>query len=116
MAHTSASSWAKRRFPHASITALPQVDEEQDVSEMLKAKKIDAFLAGRKHLESIATKSQAVRLLPEQRSQEHFGIAVAKRNRTLERRLNIALRSLKSSGELARLKQKWFVSERFGRR
>lgn len=109
---TTAYAWAKNRFPTARISTRYPPGARGNVIDLLVNGYIDAFLIDRSHLVWIASQSDAVRVLPEQRSHEEFAIAVKKGNDKLLAKLNSALVELHKDGTLRDLKQKWMKGAR----
>lgn len=104
---TTAYAWARTRFPSAKIITSYPPGARGNVIDLLINGYIDAFLIDRSHLIWIASQSDDVRVLPEQRSQEEFAIAVKKGNEQLLATLNSALVKLHKDGTLRDLKHKW---------
>ncbi|MCB0345159.1 MAG: amino acid ABC transporter substrate-binding protein [Bdellovibrionales bacterium] len=104
---TTAYAWAKTRFPTAQILTRYPPGARGNVIDLIVNGYIDAFLIDRSHLVWIASQSEEVRVLPEQRSQEEFAIAVKKGNGKLLDRLNSALVAMYKDGTLHELRDKW---------
>ena len=86
----------------------------EECFDELKAGKVDALVNDRPVNDYYITKNGITNLktLDELLTSEDYGIAVAKNNPQLLKKINAALRKLKGSGEYRKIFDKWFVEVR----
>jgi ABC-type amino acid transport substrate-binding protein len=104
---TTAYQWAKENFPDSNIYDYTKYSDQLAPEELLKFGKIDAYLADRTHLKNLVNNSSQYKLLDGKYTKEPFGIAVKKGNSKLLKDINLAIKTLNESGELAKLTEKF---------
>lgn len=102
--HTTGFQWAKKNV----TGGINQYLKFTTIEDLLLTGKVDAFLGDMVHLKSIANGDQRFKVLKQPLQKESLGIAVNKENSGLMEKINDALKELQKSGELDRIKKKFF--------
>lgn len=105
---------AKKFFPDATYLYL---DSLGSFMQSLDAGKIDAFVVGRAHYNALINEGVKVSCLEKTVGKVEFAFFFPKdfNGSNLATQMNLFLKNLKDSGELDKLKTKWFGAESFER-
>jgi polar amino acid transport system substrate-binding protein len=101
---TTMEIWLKE---HASDATIVSIDDNNQAIEALKAGHVDGVLMD--HIQGIAFSHNNANLSYAEIAKSDTGYSIAfKKSSALKNDIDEALKSLESSGELEKLKQKWF--------
>jgi ABC-type amino acid transport substrate-binding protein len=100
---TTGEAWVRQNWPQALLLR-PTISDERSA---VATGQVDAYMNDRSHLVNLAAGDPRVRVLASYLTREPWGIAVARDNAALLTRIDAALATLETNGELAALQRRW---------